>query len=273
MVRFATDVEPLVLAGLRTIFAVFLLLPFWISKGITLKKLKNNGVHFLWLLMAGVSLGLHFTLWIASLHYTSVASASVLVTVHPVMLIVAESIIFRRSFRPLVWLGVFAAFGGSVFLGFADETLANNFPHALLGNTLAFLAAVIFVVYFLIGRKIRQHCEWIDYVFHVYLYAAITCTILSFIWIGGVPHITLSSIVVGLALAIGPTLAGHGSMNFAVKFVSPTLLSTLVLSEAVFAAIAAYFIFAETPSSLSVIAMIIIISGIALTWSKRLIRK
>jgi drug/metabolite transporter (DMT)-like permease len=269
LVRFATDVEPLVLAALRTLFAIIMLLPFWLARGASVKQLKKDGVHLLWLIAAGFCLGVHFTLWIASLHYTSVASASVLVTIHPVILIVAESILFKRSFRPLVWIGVFVAFIGSAFLGIADETLAEQFPFALLGNTLAFSAAVIFVIYFLIGRKIRQHSEWIDYVFHVYFYAAITCIILSFFWIGGMPVITTSSIIIGLALAIGPTILGHGSMNYAVKYVSPTLLSTLILSEAIFAATVAYFIFGEIPSLLSIIAMVTIICGVSLTWSKR----
>lgn len=273
LVRFATDVEPLVLAALRTFFAIFMLLPFWLSKGESVAKLRKNGVHLFWLITAGVCLGVHFTLWIASLHYTSVASASVLVTVHPVILIIAESLLFRRSFRPIVWIGVLVAFGGSAFLGIADNTLTEQFPQALFGNSLAFLAAVIFVIYFLIGRKIRQRSEWIDYVFHVYLYAAITCIILSFLWIGGVPVITVSSIIVGLALAIGPTILGHGSLNYAVKHVSPTLLSTLTLSESIFAAIAAYFIFGEMPSVLSIMAMTTIICGVSLTWSKKVSRK
>lgn len=269
LVRFATDVEPLVLAALRTFFAIIMLMPFWLARGASVKQLKKNGVHLLWLIGAGFCLGVHFTLWIASLHYTSVASASVLVTIHPVILIIAESILFKRSFRPLVWIGVIVAFSGSAFLGIADKTLAEQFPLALLGNSLAFSAAVIFVIYFLIGRKIRQHTEWIDYVFHVYLYAAITCVILSFFWIGGLPVVTTSSIIIGLALAVGPTILGHGSMNYAVKYVSPTFLSTLILSEAVFAAIAAYFIFGEIPSLLSIIAMITIICGVTLTWSKK----
>lgn len=272
LVRFATDVEPLVLAALRTLFAVIFLLPFWTAKGIPVTQLRKSGVHLSWLVLAGICLGLHFTLWIASLHYTTVASASVLVTIHPVMLIVAESILFKKSFRPLVWIGVFVAFGGSAFLALADNSTAGQFPYALLGNTLAFSAAVIFVIYFLIGRKIRQHAEWIDYVFHVYFFGAVTCIILSFLWVGGVPVLTFSSVVVGLALAIGPTLLGHGSMNYAVKYISPTLLSTLILSEAVIAAIAAYYIFDEVPSILSIAAMIIIISGITMTWSRRLIR-
>lgn len=273
LVRLATDVDPLVLAALRTIMAVAILLPFWFSRRKKLSELKKQGASPFLMMSAGACLGLHFTLWIASLHYTSVASASVLVTIHPVMLIVAESLILKRNFRPLVWIGVFVAFGGSLLLGFADESQqAGLYPNPLLGNTLAFSAAVIFVIYFMLGRKIRQHTEWIDYVFYIYLYAAIVCTILSFLWVGGVPYISNSALLVGLALAIGPTILGHGSMNYAVKYISPTLLSTLILSEAVLAAIAAYFIFDEVPAFVSVVAMLIIISGVSLTWSRRFAR-
>ncbi|MDX1592127.1 MAG: DMT family transporter [Balneolaceae bacterium] len=273
LVRFATDVEPITLAAMRTIFAVVLLLPFWAGKRATVTELKKNGIRFYMLVLAGLCLGLHFTFWIASLHYTSVASASVLVTIHPVILIVAESIIFKKSFRGVVWAGVFVAFSGSVMLGIADQTHSADFPNALLGNTLAFTAAAIFVIYFLLGRKVRQHAEWIDYVFHVYLYAALTCAVLTFLWAGGMPLITTSSVIIGLALAIGPTILGHGSMNYAVKYISPTLLSTLILSEAVFAATVAYFLFDEIPGWLSFTAMLIIITGITITWTRRLTRK
>jgi len=273
LVRFGTDVDPLVLAALRTLMAVAILLPFWFSRRKKLSELKAEGASPFLMITAGACLGLHFTFWIASLHYTSVASASVLVTIHPVMLIVAESLIFKRNFRPLVWIGVFVAFGGSLMLGIADESQqAGLYPNPLFGNILAFSAAVIFVVYFMLGRKIRQRTEWIDYVFYIYLYAAIVCTILSFIWVGGVPYVSFSALIVGLALAIGPTILGHGSMNYAVKYISPTLLSTLILSEAVLAAVAAYFIFDEVPATISVIAMLIIISGVSLTWSRRLAR-
>ncbi|TVR15065.1 MAG: DMT family transporter [Balneolaceae bacterium] len=273
LVRYATDVEALTLAALRTFFAVLFLIPFWLPKRLPLKKLKENGAKPIWLIAAGISLGLHFSLWIWSLHYTSVASASVLVTIHPVMLIVAESLIFKKKFRPLVWIGVFIAFGGSVLLGISDDTQAGQFPNALLGNILALSAAVIFVVYFMIGRTIRQHTEWIDYVFYVYLYAAITCILLAIIWSGGWPYISGVALLVGIGLAIGPTIIGHGSMNYAVKYVSPTLLSTLILSEAVIAAIAAFFIFDEVPAPFSIAAMLIIMTGVAFSWTRKVTRK
>jgi len=215
LVRFATDIEPMALAALRTGFAVLCLLPFWLLKRKPISELVSKGVSRMLLALAGICLGLHFSFWIASLHYTSVASASVLVTMHPVMLIVAERLIFKKNFRPLVWLGVIISFTGSVLLGVADDTSLGMFPDALLGNTLAFTAAVIFVVYFMLGRKIRQYTEWIDYVFYVYLYATITCAALTLYWVGGLPAVSGSALLIGFALAVGPTILGHGSMNYA----------------------------------------------------------
>jgi len=272
MVRFAPDVEPLALSALRTGFAVLFLFPFWFPQRKSIPELKSLGISRVLLALTGICLGLHFSFWIASLNYTSVASASVLVTIHPVMLIVAESLIFKRRFRGIVWVGVFVAFAGSALLGIADEASLEAFPNALFGNALALTAAVIFVVYFMLGRKIRQYTEWIDYVFYVYLYATITSLILAVLWVGGIPAISGSALLVGIGLALGPTILGHGSINFAVKYVSPTLLSSLVLSEGVFAAIAAYFIFGEMPSALSIGAMIVILAGVSLTWYKRVKR-
>lgn len=273
LVRYATDTEPITLAALRCIFAVLILLPFWIKKRATIAEIRNNGTNPLLIAGAGIALGLHFSLWISSLDYTSVASASVLVTIHPVMLIVAERLIFKKNFRPVVWVGVFIAFGGSLLLGLADETASELFPNAFTGNLLAFSAAVIFVIYFMIGRKIRQTTEWIDYVFYVYLFAALFCTILSFVWIEGMQAPGRIGILMGLALAAGPTIIGHGSMNYAVRYVSPTLLSTLILSEAVLAAVAAYFLFGEVPAAMALFAMLLIMTGVSLSWSRRLVRK
>lgn len=269
LVRFATDIEPLALAGLRTGFAVICLFPFWFPKRKSIPELQSKGLNNILLASAGICLGLHFSFWIASLHYTSVASASILVTMHPVMLIVAERLIFKKSFRTIVWVGVILSFTGSVLLGVADESSLEVFPNALMGNVFAITAAVIFVFYFMLGRKIRQYTEWIDYVFYVYLYAFITCFVLTVFWAGGIPTISGTALLIGLALAIGPTILGHGSMNYAVKYVSPTLLSTLVLSEAVFAAIAAYFIFSEVPSVFSIVAMVVIMAGVSMTWYRK----
>lgn len=269
LVRFATDVEPMTLAAMRTLFAALILLPFWYRRRTPLAQLKANGVNIRMVMLAGFCLGLHLTFWIASLHYTSVASATVLVSIQPVMLIVAESLIFKRRFASVVWMGVLLACFGVAWLGVLDMDQESLFVDAPFGNFLALVAAVIFVVYFLIGRKIRQKAEWIDYVFHLYLHAAITCIALTLIWSGGLPYISATALLVGIGLAIGPTIIGHGSINYAVKYISPTLISTLILSEIVLAAVMAYFLFQEYPGTWSVIAMITIMSGVVLSLSHK----
>jgi len=267
LVRFAPNTSPLVLVVYRTVFAAVMLLPFWLwmrSKASRNGKLKER----LWISLSGVCLGLHFTFWISSLYYTSVASASVLVTIHPIIMILVERLWFKRSFAKTTWVGVILAFSGSLLLGISDSQVEQDFADPLFGNFLALAAALIFVVYLLIGQKIRKKREWIDYVFPVYFYAAAACLLIALVLGKDLLNISTVGVWAGAGLAFGPQILGHGSMNYAVKYISPTLLSTLILVEPLFASVMAFFLFAELPPVTSIIAMIIILAGVGLTWKR-----
>jgi len=266
LVRFAPDTPPLVLASYRTVFAVLLLLPFWLIAKTGSRQHKRSQ---LLTVFAGMCLGLHFMFWIASLYYTSVASASVLVTIHPIILILVERLYYGRSFAGTTWAGVFLAFGGSVLLGISDSRIPQEFADPLFGNMLALSAAAIFVIYILIGQQIRQTREWIDYVFPVYAAAAVTCVAATYLMGNTLQEINWVGIGAGFGLALGPQIMGHGSMNYAVKYVSPTLLSTLILTEPLFATIAALLIFDELPPAASLLSMVIILIGVGLTWRRK----
>lgn len=267
LVRLAADTSPIILVAYRTVFAALFLLPYWLirrePKGRDVSKKERGQVG-----LAGVCLGLHFSCWISSLYYTSVASASVLVTVHPILIILVERFLFKRSFAAATWLGVAMAFGGSVLLSISDSQTVQPFADPLFGNFLAFLAAVIFVVYLFLGQKVRQNREWIDYVFPVYSYAAVTCLVLVLLLGENLFNISTIGLWVGFGLAAGPQIIGHGSMNYAIKFISPTLLSTLILVEPLLASVLAFFIFTELPPLVSIVAMTVIMIGIALTWRR-----
>jgi drug/metabolite transporter (DMT)-like permease len=270
LVRWAGDVNPLALAVWRTIFAVTIISPFYYSWEIKRKQrdevyepLKNKN----WLkALSGACLGLHFILWISSLKYTSVASASVLVTIHPILLIVGEQLIFKVRFNKWIWVGVFVSFLGSLSLGYADNlTMTESFPNALYGDFLAFAAAAVFAVYFMISRKVRQHTTWLGYVSPIYFWSAITCLTLGLMLPGSLV-LPVEALIITVAMAIGPQLLGHGAMNYAVKFVSPTILATTILVEPTLATVFGAYFFDELPSALAFFAMGIIVSGVALTW-------
>lgn len=268
LVRATPETPPLVLATYRTVLAVIMLTPYWLYKRVKTPITEEKKEKLL-VIFAGICLGLHFCCWIASLYYTSVASASVLVTIHPVMLILVERFWLKRNFATTTWIGVFFAFAGSVLLGITDSQIEQDFADPLFGNFLAFSAALIFVVYLLIGQRIRQKREWIDYVYPVYFFAAASCIVVALLAGDNLLNISYSGLAVGFGLAFGPQILGHGSMNFAVKYVSPTLLSTMVLAEPLLASVFAFFLFAELPPVASILAMFIILFGVALTWKRK----
>lgn len=268
LVRFASDTSPLVLVVYRTVFAAAMLFPFWVLLRSSEQR-SGKGKEGLWIALSGVCLGLHFTLWISSLYYTSVASASVLVTIHPIIMILVERLWFKRGFATSTWIGVLMAFSGSVLLGISDSRIDQDFADPLYGNFLALMAAFIFVVYLLIGQKIRKKREWIDYVFPVYFYAATACVLMAVLLGKNLFDISTIGVWTGAGLAFGPQILGHGSMNYAVKYVSPTLLSTLILVEPLLASVLAFFLFAEMPPIVSILAMIIILTGVGLTWRRK----
>lgn len=221
---------------------------------------------------AGLLLALHFTLWTASLGYTTVASASVLVTSHPVLLIVIESLVFGARFGAVTWAGVGIAFAGAVLLAASASGDGPGAPRPMLGNLLAFLAACLFVGYILIGRRVAGRHSWLDWVTRVYSATAVfTVLLLLGLWVlkGRTPEFSTGTIAAGLALAFGAQLMGHGALNYAVRYVAPTLLSTLILAEPVFATLLAIAVFEEVPSAAAAGAMLVALFGIVLTWWSR----
>ena len=168
LVKIATDSSPYLIAAIRTGFAFLLLIPlYWSQKKNSEVRSVSKKEHAL-VAISGILLGLHLIAWISSIYFTSIASASVLVTIHPIIIIIFERFVFRTKFRGLVWLGVIVAFVGSVIIGYSDYDGNSDYANPLLGNSLAAFAAVIFAGYFLIGNRIRQKRNWFDYVFPVY---------------------------------------------------------------------------------------------------------
>ncbi len=268
LVRTADFADPVALATLRTVSAALILLPFWLwyrLRGQIESYQSKDMQRAFW---AGASLGLHFILWIAALNLTSVASASVLVTMHPIILILIESRFMGQRFGAMVWGGVLLAFSGTVLLAISDGLFASDFEHALLGDFLAVMAACMFVVYFLISRELRQRSNWLNYVFWVYAFTAITCVAAAFITSAEFRWDS-AFVFAGVGLAIGPQIIGHGSFNFSVKYISPTVLSTLILSEPVFATLLALIFFAEMPPLFSFFSMALILIGVFIAWKGR----
>ena len=65
-----------------------------------------------------------------------------------------------------------------------------------------------------------------------------------------------------LLLGIIPTIMGHGSMYFAMRYVSPTIVAAIPMGEPIIASILAWFLFNEIITKFTLIGGTITIIGL-----------
>jgi len=201
--------------------------------------------------------------WFLSLDYTSVASSTVLVTVHPLYVGLLSTLWLSEPPSRLEWMAILVATSGTVWIGWGDFRLGEG---AFIGDLLAALAAVFAALYFIAGRKLRQRLGLWSYVAPVYLLAALLTGISM--WVRGVPATGYSPATWALfaGMAIGPMLLGHTSFNWALRHVRAYVVSLVVLLEPVGATVLAVLVLgaAELPSMNTVTGGIAILGGMAM---------
>jgi len=262
-----TDAPPLATAAYRMLFSALLVLPPFIrreyARGSSSTEPELSGIALRDLLLcvaSGLFLAVHFALWITSLSYTTVASATVLVSTHPIFILLASVLFLHERPDRLTILLIAVAFAGSVLLGMNVGGAGNEAP---LGNWLAFGGGAAVSGYFLIGRAVRGRIGATHYTFIVYLTAALFLIIACVV--GRVPltGFPARDFLLFSALAIFPTLMGHSIFNWSLRYLRPTFVSVAVLGEPIVATILAIFIFREVPSLATVAGGIVVVGAIA----------
>ena len=262
LIRFATEVPALTLAVWRTLFSVAMLAPFALrSVGAEVRKFSPRDIRLV--LVAGVLLALHFVAWISSLYHTSVASASVLVSLSPIFLAILGLVVLKEKLANRTVIAIFLAVGGSILIGVGDHGAAGQIGgNPLLGNALATGAAFFVSCYLLVGRVMRQTTSWLAYVFC--MYSVVAVVVLAIALASGAPLFGFDARIYLLCalMALGPQILGHGSFNYALKYLPAALLGLLSLTEPVGGSVLAYFLFDELPTRLGSIGMVIVLLSV-----------
>ena len=259
----ATESAPsgLAVAAWRTLFAVLLLAPWTLRRVLPEVRRwskKDAGL----VAMAGVVLGLHFVGWIQSLYFTSVASASVLVTSSPIFIALLGWAVLKERVTLRVGLAIAVAVAGAGLIGLADAG-DGAFPRAALGNALALTAALLVSIYLLIGRAVRQRASLWAYALPVYTGAA------AVVWLcalaTGTDLLGHAPAFYGwtLAMAAGPQLIGHSAFNYAVKVIPAATLGLLSLTEPIVATALAFALFGEVPAPLVFVGAAVVLGAVA----------
>ena len=274
------DAPPLAIATYRMVFATLFLLPLLFARDAegTLSaegsagspapaarshlaaQLRNLTLRDLLLcLLSGVFLAFHFASWIASLDMTSIASSTVLVNLQPIFVLAASALVLgeRSSRRAILFIGVTIV--GCAVLSLGDARLGG---HHLAGDGLALLGAVFVSGYMIIGRIVRQRISARAYTLIVYASASIVLLALDAVSGTSLWPFSLLDWLLFAALAVFSTLLGHSLLNWALKYVTATIIATSVLAEPVIATLLAIPIFGELPTLFGVSGGTIAIAGL-----------
>jgi drug/metabolite transporter (DMT)-like permease len=217
------------------------------------------------LAIAGVALAIHFAGWIASLEYTSIAIATLLVCTSPIFTGIYEAILLRRA--PGIAFVLALACGGA---GLALVVLAHAAPapivgHGALGAFLATLGAIAMAVYLTVVRSVRSDLSTLAIVARTYAWAAIVLAVFALVLHENPPALTDGNAWLGIiAMALISQLLGHTAMNVSLRWFTPTTVGFATLLEPVIAAVLAAVIFGEALSGTTLAGAVLLFAAIGL---------
>lgn len=231
------------------------------------------------LIGSGFALGVHFSMWVYSLRYTSLTHSLLWVSMGPIVLnggswtlYITSKILTASPFVSLVvifrkpsWMetagAILGFMGAAVMLldtkrnqnenyeEYGNGTQKYSRPPTIHGDIAAFIGAVAVCIYLVIGKSVRSWLPIWLYVFPVIGFASLTCLIFALFddkdpstWSG----MTNSSIfglfskeyiLYAMYLGIGPGIFGHTMINTLLRYISPLVVSTALLSEPIIGSI------------------------------------
>jgi drug/metabolite transporter (DMT)-like permease len=221
--------------------------------------------HRLVLGASGAALALHFATWIASLDLTSIASSVLLVNTAPLFAVVLSRLFLGETTPPVVLGAIGLALAGGAIIAAGDWASA---PSTLGGNALAVAGAATMAVYHVIGRGLRAALPLNAYVLGVWSTAALTLLALCGGFGAPLRGYEPRVLVIFLALAVVPTLGGHGLVNKSLRALPAPTVGLFLLGEPVGAGVLGYLVFQEVPPITTVLGGALVLLALALVLAR-----
>ena len=196
-------------------------------------------------MLGGLFLAGHYFSLFTAVNNTTIASAVMLCNISPIIILIITVLIFREKTTAKAVAGVFIALAGAAIITGGDYSFSGK---AIFGDMMAFLGALFYALYFLVGRRMRKEINAPIYVFIVF--ATCWAVFLIGMFVTGTPFTGYSAtdfmwlFVFAMVCSIG----AHAVFNWCLAHVSPLYISTIETAEAIFAAISAALIFGEIPT-------------------------
>jgi drug/metabolite transporter (DMT)-like permease len=213
------------------------------------------------MLLAGVFFALDLGCWHYGIRYTSVANATVLPNLTPVLVTLASWVFFKERPRPIFLVGLVAAVAGAVLMAGTGPAAASRGPLPHIGDALSVSTALWYGLYFMSVRAARL--------------ARSTLSVMLWSCMVGAPPLLLTAwamrepvlpaTVLGWAAVAGLGLAhvfGQGSIAWALGRLPASTASVTVLVQPVVAALLAFLLFSEVLTPLQCAGGALALAGV-----------
>jgi drug/metabolite transporter (DMT)-like permease len=212
--------------------------------------------------LPGILFGLSFLSGFASVKMTSIANATLITTVQPILVLFVAPKLFGERIRARQLMYSAFSMAGVLLVVLAAASTSGA---KLSGDLMALLNVVIWTVYFILSKKRRVagvH-SW-SYLAAVFLWASFFILPFGVVASNDLGAMESLDWVYVVAMAIGPGLVGHGLMTWAQSHVDVTLASLLGLMSPVISTVAAWFVFGESLTPWQIVGAAAVLSFLAL---------
>lgn len=218
------------------------------------------------LLLAGVYFAGDMAMWHLSLHYTTIANATLLSNFAPIFITLWLWAACRARFARAFLVGMAIALAGAVLL--VGPNAAGSEPgggHKLLGDALGLGSAVFYAAYQLVVKAARSQYSTARLMAWSTTVTGVALLPFALIAPGAFLPLHAAGWLPLLALALVAQIAGQTVIAYALAHLPASLSSVSLLIQPLTAAIAAWLIFREAIGPLQMLGGALLITGIYLS--------
>jgi drug/metabolite transporter (DMT)-like permease len=213
-------------------------------------------------LLAGVFLFGHFFSWFSAVKLTNVASASVLASLHPLVVLLVTVFLLKKKVGWKSILAILVALGGGAIIAGAGYASDGGMTGTTEGNVLAFLAAIFMGVYFAVGDEARKRVDGSIYVLLVF-FSCWVCFCVGAVATGTpVVGYTVMDYVYILLMAFICQIGSHAVFNMCIGHVSSLYVSTWEAGDPLFSTLVAMICLQQIPSGYEILGCIIVVGAL-----------
>jgi len=188
--------------------------------------------------------------------------STLLVVTYPFYNLFFDKILFRENISLIQVVGLVIGFIG-VSLYYLPSL---SYDLDLLGVSYALFAGFLASLYFTIGRYLRSRVGigLFEYVYPTYLSAMITTLTYNLLYSVDLLNYSVITYMYFILLALIPMFGGHTLMNYLLKHVKTTTITSIALGEPIGAGILAYIFFNQTIGYYKLLVSVMVLTSLFL---------